>query len=364
MTAAQQQAHPLKEQIWHAIRELHAITAFFTWLFLLASRLAEPLMTISSIYVIIEAGIPAASVAVLHDSALGIMISAPEIILPGAFILAAHERRQGNEQAWVIQLMCWAFVALTAATLATLFLWKDAPAWVINIVMWLRCVVSIGYSVLVRVLNQSGDGNIQRGQSQQVQDQVTKLLNQFREDLRGVQSQFYQGVQQVVQQEVQREIQLLHTEIQKAIEPFPKPMQDQAQHAQRNRLNLLPEQRAEYHVPAAGSERGSEGSTRTGQGGEPPHAELLQAVHTTPKVNPGSEPSKGAVNPTGRQGEQGARVQRFITEQLAKGHTPTLKEIRDACQCSKNTAIQHRRALISNADEQEAVPPKLTLIRG
>jgi len=59
--------------------------------------------TISSIYVIIEAGIPATSVAVLYDSALGIMISSqlrqsgcqranPGLVLEGWFGSASGTR--------------------------------------------------------------------------------------------------------------------------------------------------------------------------------------------------------------------------------------------------------------------------------
>jgi hypothetical protein len=90
-------------------------------------------------------------------------------------------------------------------------------------------------------------------------------------------------------------------------------------------------------------------------------------MHSTPAVNPVDESLKGSTESTvslsGEQGEPGARVQRFITEQLASGHTPTLKEIVDACQCSKNTAIRHRRTLIGNGDERARAHPTLTVVK-
>ena len=47
---------------WHAIKELQFITSFFSWFFMLLSRLAEPCMLLAVLYVIIEAGIPQAAI--------------------------------------------------------------------------------------------------------------------------------------------------------------------------------------------------------------------------------------------------------------------------------------------------------------
>src|SRR5260370_30868834 len=105
--------------VW--LRDLDFVTDGFTWLFRLLSRGAEPLMTLSTIYVIIEAGVPAVSLPWLHAIAVAIMISAPEIILPGGFILAGEIKAQGNRRAWMLSLMCCLFVVLTCFTLADLF---------------------------------------------------------------------------------------------------------------------------------------------------------------------------------------------------------------------------------------------------
>src|SRR5579883_282482 len=138
--------------LWHALTGLDFITTFFTWLFLLFSRLAEPLMTLSAIYVIICAGIPTWEQPTIYNTALAVMIAAPEIILPGAFILAAQKSEQGEPRAWLLHVVCWLFVLLTAVTLADLFIFHfQGPA--LAAIMWGRCVVGIGYSILLRVLS-------------------------------------------------------------------------------------------------------------------------------------------------------------------------------------------------------------------
>lgn len=153
MVAVNQQAQQQSKRfdIWQALKDLEFVTTFFTWLFRLMARLAEPLMTLSTIYVIVEAGVPSVSVNWLHWLAVGIMISAPEVILPGGFILANELHTQGNKRSWVLYAMCWIFVVLTAGTLADLFIWHFQGA-ALSTLMWVRCAAAVGYSVLFRVI--------------------------------------------------------------------------------------------------------------------------------------------------------------------------------------------------------------------
>ena len=74
-------------RFWQTIKELQCITSFFSWFFMLLSRLAEPCMLLAVLYVIIEAGIPQVALASLHNLSVTVMIAAPEIILPGAFVI-------------------------------------------------------------------------------------------------------------------------------------------------------------------------------------------------------------------------------------------------------------------------------------
>jgi|GEM_PF-5105532 len=150
---------PRRSAIWQAIQRLDFISAFFSWAFMLAARLAEPTMLLSAIYVILEAGIPALALTWLHNLALAAMIAAPEIILPGAFVVASRARARGNTHATILYITCWAFIALTLTTLAsllTLHLDRDVMQWI----MLARCAVGVGYSILIRVMFAAGQATI------------------------------------------------------------------------------------------------------------------------------------------------------------------------------------------------------------
>jgi hypothetical protein len=138
-------------RFWRAICELHFITAFFTWLFLLLSRLAEPLMTLSAIYIILCAGIPQWKLESLYNTGVAVMIGAPEVILPGSFVLAGQYSARGESRAKLLYWVSWFFVMLTFVTLGDLFLFHW-PQDAVSVLMWGRCAVSISYSILLRVL--------------------------------------------------------------------------------------------------------------------------------------------------------------------------------------------------------------------
>ena len=130
------------------LRDLAFVTDFFSWLFALCSRLAEPLMLLCTLYIVAEAGVPAIALPALHNLAIGIMICAPEIILPGSFVVAAR----AQEHARLLFTVCWIFVGLTLLTLISLFVWHftgTSLAWL----MCARCAAAVGYSILMRVMS-------------------------------------------------------------------------------------------------------------------------------------------------------------------------------------------------------------------
>lgn len=131
------------------LKRLDFISMFFSWIFMLMSRLAEPLMLLSAMYIIIEAGIPKASQPWLHDGSVGLMITAPEVILPGAFVLAAQARSQGKKSG-LLFTTCIVFIILTLVTLLSLFVCHFNQN-VLNFIMFLRCAAGIGYSILIRI---------------------------------------------------------------------------------------------------------------------------------------------------------------------------------------------------------------------
>src|SRR5258708_21939183 len=94
------------QQFCHAVRELELITAIFTWVFNLLSRVAEPLMTLAVIYTIIVAGIPHAYQPAIYNTAMAVMIGSPEIILPGAFLVAGPEQKTGHQRGSLLFTLC------------------------------------------------------------------------------------------------------------------------------------------------------------------------------------------------------------------------------------------------------------------
>jgi hypothetical protein len=143
---------PARRNAWQALKELDFLSAFFSWLFMLLTRLSEPLMLLATLYVIAEAGVPIIALPALHNLALGIMITAPEIILPGSFVVASRTQ----EYARILFTVCWLFVLLTLVTLVSLFVWHlsgTSLAWL----MCARCAAAVGYSILMRVMSHGRD---------------------------------------------------------------------------------------------------------------------------------------------------------------------------------------------------------------
>ncbi len=121
---------------------------------MLLSRLAEPCMLLAVLYVVVEAGIPVVATATLHNLAVAVMIAAPEIILPGAFVISKQAKEHGQEYRPLL-VICWLFVLLTLITLVSLFvLHLDKET--ISIIMCFRCAAGVGYSILVRMLSYKG----------------------------------------------------------------------------------------------------------------------------------------------------------------------------------------------------------------
>ena len=141
-------------QFWQALKELQFISSFFSWFFMLLSRLAEPCMLLAVLYVVIEAGVPVVVVSSLHNLAVAVMIAAPEVILPGAFVISRQAKEHGQENRPLLAI-CWLFVCLTLITLVSLFV-LHLDREIISIIMCFRCAAGVGYSILVRMLSYKG----------------------------------------------------------------------------------------------------------------------------------------------------------------------------------------------------------------
>src|SRR5579875_3705510 len=113
------------ENVKQELSSLQCITRAGNWLFLLLSRLAEPLMFLSVLYVVSETVLPAIFKAPFFTgvsfASVIILNTAPEVIAPGAFIQARlNEDRRYSA-------MGWAFIGLTFITLAS-FIWQFPDA--------------------------------------------------------------------------------------------------------------------------------------------------------------------------------------------------------------------------------------------
>ena len=92
------QASTVWQHLFEHLQTLDFISAFFTWLFLLGNRLAEPLMSISAIYVIISAGIPKWNISLVYDFAIAVMIAVYDFpTLAGGRVVERRNRRASND---------------------------------------------------------------------------------------------------------------------------------------------------------------------------------------------------------------------------------------------------------------------------
>jgi hypothetical protein len=294
------------------LRDLVFVTDFFSWLFALCSRLAEPLMLLCTLYIVAEAGVPALAQPSLHNLAIGIMICAPEIILPGSFVVAAR----AQEHARLLFAVCWTFVGLTLLTLISLFVWHftgASLAWL----MCARCAAAVGYSILMRVMAHGQVVHSQDAQQQTIEQHIEHSMNQFNTRLQEVQTELLQQVQHMVHSHVAEQVQGAQST---TLEQVTAQLAAAMQEIKRDMHSAIAETTA----------RSSDSSI----GSSPRQTRQLRSVPALVQ----SEPAN-------------VRVPRFIAEQLNQGHKPSLSEIMDQCQCSKNTAIRYRRELLSTDEE-------------
>src|SRR6266852_786090 len=160
------------------LRQELATLAFITrggnWLFLFMSRLAEPMMFLSTLYVIAETVLPglfkAAAFVQISSVSIIILNIAPEVILPGCFMQASMAEEQ---QRWMYKAMGVVFILLTFVTLAS-FIW-DFPAGAVSVILFFRCAAGVLYSLLVRMTPQRFEDRQAADMQEQVQHLTAEL---------------------------------------------------------------------------------------------------------------------------------------------------------------------------------------------
>jgi hypothetical protein len=181
------QAPTRREIIKQELATLAFITRGGNWLFLLLSRLAEPLMFLSVLYVIAETVLPglfkARMLLDISSACIIVLNTAPEVILPGCF-MQANQAPEG--QAWMYKAMGWVFIGLTFITLAS-FIWSF-PAGAVSVILFFRCAAGVLYSLLVRMTPQRIDVTSTR----QHQDQLDELTTRFSQQVLQLEKSFQQ----------------------------------------------------------------------------------------------------------------------------------------------------------------------------
>lgn len=142
-----------------ALADLSFIPIISDWLELLASRLAQPMMFIASLWIIAETTVPGADAwsPWLNTLTMTVMSMAPEVISPGCFIQAGRAHKEGKEnRAKLLFTLFGTCLALLGITIAVA-VWKldKAWPWVIGLILFIRCGVGIAYTVILKIDKES-----------------------------------------------------------------------------------------------------------------------------------------------------------------------------------------------------------------
>src|SRR5579885_2645906 len=307
------------------------VTRTFAWFYMMVSRFAGPTMTIAVGYLMLYAidshhglATPVAHPSAWDSLAVGasdIINVTPELVFPGTVVLAILALLRRNWlHASLYATASLMFAVLTIMLLNAFMTDGITDSFLSGMLLW-RAISALSYTVVAEVCSHHTEPPSDTGgQSQRVQSQLDDLVqqvNSLQSELHSVHSEL-QRVQSTVQS------QKVHPEPRPTSEPSTEPDHKTVNQAEQERVNQLPEQHAEHtYRPQGTVNRAAEGSVN-GQG----------------KVNQRSEPCKGT------QGQQ------FIRAEIAQGRTPTLDDIMETCQCSRNTAIRYRRTIVGETGQE------------
>lgn len=165
-----------------------------------------------------------------------------------------------------------------------------------------------------------------------------------------VQSEIVQQVQELVQSQVREQVQVnqvgILEQIAIQVQASQSTIADQVQASQSTMLEQVTAQIAAAMQEMKRDMRSAiveatASSSDSSVGSSPKPARQLRSITPLTQSEPGTEPATEPPN---------VRVPRFIQEQVNQGHKPTLSEIVEACQCSRNTAIRYRRELLGDEE--------------
>lgn len=139
---------------------VQGIRSFVAWewigsvtksLFKLASYIVELPMVASGVYIMIATGIPATNTLWWYNLAFGVLLSAPEVLAPGAFFRAETMQARGKIRVarvtrWIAAAMLF-FAALTFSSVM-IFHFPDE---MLQAIMFCRVMTALGYSIITRI---------------------------------------------------------------------------------------------------------------------------------------------------------------------------------------------------------------------
>lgn len=140
--------------IWHELVKMEFITNFGDWLEEFSARVVEKLALFSAIYLIVEVGVPAISFQGVHETAMGIILASPELIMVGAFKMATREIKSGNKKAWGLMVCVFLLLILTTITVLELMVWHWSQSDV-NKLLAIRFLASIAYTFCHGILKEN-----------------------------------------------------------------------------------------------------------------------------------------------------------------------------------------------------------------
>lgn len=188
------------EQTWtlrRVIAELPFISAASNWLKLLLSLLAEPLMFVSSLYIVAETVIPGSSgwSSMLTNGTNTVMSLAPEIILPGCFQQAQFAMAHGNKmKSWLLYGLCVLFGLLTLITLAS-FVWHFT-AIVGAALLFVRCGSGLSYTIILNISGPVQAISQVHGATQELLESMQTAIEEATQQMQQMEATIQQTTQQ------------------------------------------------------------------------------------------------------------------------------------------------------------------------
>lgn len=185
---AVQQTQEEKENKWLWLTELEGLKKFFDWLFYFLSVAGEPLLSLSAVYLLIQAAVHSLYNEAVFSAASSVLLGMPDMILPGAFIQSSKLKADGHRLAGLLSFICWTFLILAIITVIEVYLFphptvgKDGKLEYANaaipviqaFINSVRVALSICYCLLVRMIHHE-EKQAKKAKKQQEKDHVVNL---------------------------------------------------------------------------------------------------------------------------------------------------------------------------------------------